>query len=248
MIHDGVNVLGSAILGILALVAVSCAAPAPPERATAPVIPERALATLEQAARSGGLAPERYGDTVILTTPGARDATPDETLAFLEAHRKTPDAPFSSGIDSSGFGACLWDRTLVLPGGCAHLDAWEDSPSLGALPAAIVRIAAAADRDGPRFHVAVTVMALPRPRCGPRDGCGPEPYDRAHAHAPRPPGKRHRVARSADGGRCAYDGECRFVCGCERYESRARACDAVYYEELRGAWCGCVDGACAWFR
>jgi hypothetical protein len=48
--------------------------------------------------------------------------------------------------------------------------------------------------------------------------------------------------------RCSDDGECSIGCDCERFDSRIRWCDLQYREDLRGAWCGCVRGRCAWFR
>jgi hypothetical protein len=204
---------------------------------------------LEEAARAAALQIDRCpGGALVLTTPGDRELTPDETADFLKAHRPPPRFDFlTPGIDSSGFGGC--DCARPAPGGCIRVEMWEDSPAVRSLPPLFAR-AIADEQPGARMRVEVSLIPLPVVRCGPWAlGCGPLPYDRAVHNRPRPPGRRQLVyPRANGGGRCSYDGECTIACTCSRWDTRDRICDLLYPGELRGAWCGCVDGACAWFR
>jgi hypothetical protein len=236
-----------------ALAASACTRPGAPATPAAQRPPPVSTAALEEAARTAGLGVVACGDEegVLLTTAGERDATVEETAAFLEAHRPPPQFDFlTPGIEGSGFGGCCAAAGGAprATGGCVRVELWEDSPAVRALPAAL-----AASAPGTRLRVMVTLLSLPTRRCGPRElGCGPVAYDGRHAGKPHPPGRRQlvyeRERRAPSGDRCGYDGECSFKCGCVGWQSRERICDLVYYENLRDAWCGCVDGRCAWFR
>jgi hypothetical protein len=243
-------------LFIVSFACFQACAPPPTEPRVATQAPRepQPLERFERAAHDAGLEIVRCrgGWSLLLVTPGTREATAEETHEFLDRHRQTDDGFFRAGVDASGLGHCWCE---VRPGICADLEVWEDSPTLLNLPGSVAHAAKEEIADT-RINVSVLLIPVPKPRCSPRDtDCGPVPYDGVGntRSQPRPPGRRRAIKvdnkpYDADGAKCTHDGECKDACGCASWKDRARFCDLLYRPRLKGAWCGCVDGACSWFR
>jgi len=96
------------------------------------------------------------------------------------------------------------------------------------------------------FHVALSGAA--GPRCEADDPrCRPEPYASGLYRA----GERRGLLRVPQGEpECAWDGECgRSACGgdCVSWTQAHRPGTCGADENLRDAFCGCVERRCAWF-
>jgi hypothetical protein len=243
---------GRATLFVIAATWLGCAPATMPQ--PRPPDPEmlRALASardeLVRHANAVGLAVHgcAHGSAIILTTPGSRDASDDETLAVFKAGTDGGALmAFDQGIVSDDFGTCCGDREHPAPNGCLEVTLWEDAAVVATLPGWLAR---APRPNDARVHMSVMFMPKPRPRCSEGEpDCGPVAYDRQKAHRPRPPGRRRVVdfgARAARHDSCHGDGECGFGCGCGGLSARATTCNLVYETRLSDAWCGCVDNQC----
>jgi len=112
------------------------------------------------------------------------------------------------------------------------------------------------------MEVVVEINGEVEPRCEPDDPkCGPIDEARSYQSVvatgpcsserkplderkPRPLGQTHPD-------HCAYDGECTLLCeACVRWtQVRGQVgCMDFLEERPRGSYCGCVAGACGWFR
>jgi hypothetical protein len=99
----------------------------------------------------------------------------------------------------------------------------------------------------------------PRPRCAAADpNCGPEPTLALDQTCYRPSAGRERLppgdpTPTGPTHACAHDGECQLAgsCGtaCVSYRARDVAATCMRHEWLdENAFCGCVEGACSFFR
>jgi hypothetical protein len=241
-------------LNVLLLPLLAACAPTPMMPRTASVAPREPMHAdaFAEAARAAGLSIERCPNawSVVLKTPGARVATTEETHEFLDRHRQMDEGFFRDGVDTSGLGPCGCERE---PGLCAVVELWEDAPAVATLPEAVAR-AAKEELPEVQILVSVTLLSAPKPRCSsPKVDCGPLPYEGVASTRPRPPGRRRAIAQDsalyyADGAKCSHDGECKIVGRCVGWRDRTRISDLLERTRLIGAWCGCVDGSCAWFR
>ena len=229
----------------------ACAVRPLPKPAVAKWAPSPAFAVMERAGREAALGLDNCGQvTLLLTTSGVRDADSRELVAFLDAHRRASSDLFEAGVDSSAIGLCCGPGRSL----CIALFVWEDSPAVRALPAELARVVAA-EGIAARMRIAVSFLVAPKARCHAGDAdCGPQPVARSVRILPRPIGWR-RLIKGRNGkpfldGKCSGDGECRVNCGCLSLESRAFMCSYAWYFQanFENAWCGCVDGACAWFH
>lgn len=96
----------------------------------------------------------------------------------------------------------------------------------------------------------------PRPRCDPAEQtCGPEPVGRVDEVCFRPNAERELLPPGTGGfseaDRCAHDGECVIAgCGnaCVGYRRQEIITVCLGYDWLdEDAFCGCVEGRCAFF-
>jgi hypothetical protein len=99
----------------------------------------------------------------------------------------------------------------------------------------------------------------PRPRCAAADpSCGPEPTLALDQTCFRPKAERERLplGEPAPAGptyACSHDGDCQLAgsCGsaCVAYRARDFTASCTRHDWLdENAFCGCVDGACSFFR
>jgi len=109
-----------------------------------------------------------------------------------------------------------------------------------------------------RLRVQVGQIVPPGPRCAAGDpACGPLPYDAGCAEqlgsrpgVARNPIGPHLPGGAVNGGACSHDGECMPAgCGNECVTTREPSGPGIcpYYNSLRPALCGCVEGRCTWF-
>ncbi len=113
-------------------------------------------------------------------------------------------------------------------------------------------IEAGAPGAGRRVDVLVEYSGALGPRCDADDpGCTAQSAG-GGSDGPLPGAGRNVVLPRLGRGRCAHDGECSVGgCGnvCQSWREPSRATTCLGYSELdEGAFCGCVEGRCAFFQ
>lgn len=125
------------------------------------------------------------------------------------------------------------------------------------------RLAPVVRAEGLGILVEIAGRTVPRCAAGDRD-CGPLPYHAPRTDASRDdhewagdftlplrPGGGHRTLRDdLSAGRCTHAGDCvRAGCGnhCEAWYHPVHGANCPGFGELADAYCGCVEGRCAWF-
>lgn len=191
----------------------------------------------------------------VLVREGTRPWTEEEIAALREAHERELFA--LGGVQGSGSGIYCDDpsgvaRTLGIEVDvCAHrleeLAEWLAERTARVLPADATAT------------FCVQLQGALGPRCERSDpGCGPVPYSGRESVAV-PACERPRavqtwtIERGLSRGACTHDGEClRAGCGnhCVAWPEGgfAATCEAYVSLEEGPAFCGCVEGQCAWFH
>jgi hypothetical protein len=187
-------------------------------------------------------------DMRVVETEG-RPLDGEELAAFQKRHDRDWVLP---GVETLGIGGCCpaEGQENVL---CVHVymnGCMTPAEDVARRIQADLR----ADRLG-QITIGFLISAPREPRCQPRDrDCGPEPYSGGRPSQGRPRAAVHLTDRSFgefSGGQCAHDGECRRA-GCGNHcvpwtePSFEATCEA--WDALQGAFCGCLDGQCTWFR
>lgn len=113
-------------------------------------------------------------------------------------------------------------------------------------------IEAGAPGVGHRVDVLMEYSGALGPRCDADDpGCTAQPAG-GGSDGPLPGAGRELVLPRLGHGRCSHDGECSIGgCGnvCQSWREPQRATNCLGYSELdEGAFCGCVEGRCAFFQ
>jgi hypothetical protein len=177
----------------------------------------------------------------------------EELVAFQKRHGR---GWFLPGVETHGLGGCCpapgEGRQNVL---CVHVY-MNGCMSPAEDVARRIQADARADGLGDRQVTIGFMLGAPRaPRCQPRDrGCGPEPYSGGRPSHGRPRVAVHLSERyfgELSGGSCAHDGECtRAGCGnhCVPWTEPSFGATCEAYDALEGAFCGCLEGQCTWFR
>ena len=182
-----------------------------------------------------------------------KPASNDELNAFLNAHREEFHAV--DGVFGSGQGVCCSedvDHHEKLSELCISFDLLLCTTSLPDFIAKLQTIQASdTDLAARSIRVAVRLGGLTEPRCQADDPeCGPIPYQQGETR-PVPDPRRPLGPLPADEKACAHDGECvANGCGndCDHWSIAGLPGTCPLLSELQGAFCGCVQDRCAWFK
>ena len=180
-------------------------------------------------------------------------ATESETHTFLDAHRDELHA--IEGLHGSGLGVCCredLDDPRRLQDPCVSLDVLLCTTSL---PEVVDTVRGMQARDATvarrSLRVSVALSGLTEPRCRAEDpNCGPIPYQE-RAPGPVPESRTPVPSGPAENEPCAHDGECvTDGCGnaCTHWTSAGLAGTCPLLGELVGAFCGCAQDRCQWFK
>ncbi|MFO0712204.1 MAG: hypothetical protein U0353_20305 [Sandaracinus sp.] len=178
-----------------------------------------------------------------LKLPGTRDASAEESQALLTRIRA-----LGGEHEYLSYG--------VYCGGGAHLCfAWEGNLCETRIEERLAWFRALVQRDGAladaRLELAVTLVGHEGPRCAPSDPrCQPLAYEGGDYDPARARHAGPLATHSA--GACDHDGDC-MVMGCGNHclswqyggAHEGATCEGYVFGEP--VFCGCVEGACAWF-
>lgn len=194
--------------------------------------------------------PPGGGGFVRQSLPGGKDelarAGRPLTNAELDAFESRHDRALLEirGIKSLGRVTCS-DGQL-----CFVVQVLAGTPGADTLATTLARMLDDDHLGDVGFRVDVMVEPIPLPRCA-RGDCGPVDYER-RCHAPRQNRRRpvYRLSRAVKA-ECNHDGECMTNgCGnvCSSYREGSLVGTCELRTDLEDAFCGCVQGQCAWFR
>ncbi|MCZ7680249.1 MAG: hypothetical protein M5U28_16370 [Sandaracinaceae bacterium] len=152
------------------------------------------------------------------------------------------------GVTSAGHGGC-----------CGLAPDGEPPPSCLVLwyrrsatdPVRLARALSALRAEGEGLAVRLAPTGMSGPRCSAASPfCLPEAYEGCAATTYRPGATRHLLDIGHAGGACEHDGECvQAGCGndCVAWDLAGGAGTCEGYTLSHPAYCGCVEGRCAWF-
>lgn len=180
--------------------------------------------------------------------PGTKLADRASAAQFLDAHRA--ELHTLGGIVTSGVGSCCHGGEWQDPNSCIVVGTNACSHHADELIELFRGFQASSDetRDV-GFQLLFEIQGWAGPRCEERE-CGPEPY---HAALGAQPSATRTLLEPAerDDANCSHDGECVITgCGngCDHWTNTGRAGACEYRDDLKEAFCGCLDRRCVWFE
>lgn len=186
----------------------------------------------------------------VFSHEGGKTLSSQDELAFLERHRAQLHA--LPGVKSTGWGICC-RKGSVHP--CTNVEVDLCTTQMEGIARAFAGFVEKDALGDVQLNLVVRLSGLTGPRCdGKKGSCGPEPYVSVSLAKAgyRCDGERRRVMTQLAWGTCAHDGECQSAgCGnqCVPWTQGALigTCEGYPAMEEAPAFCGCVQGGCAWF-